>query len=74
MLGVAGSATATVVAGWMAPALIGLSVALLGRSFYVLYVQKRGTWPIKVLTWLSATFVVAFWTWRLLLAHGEGLR
>ncbi len=58
------------VAGWMSPALIGLSVVLLGRSFYVLYVQKRGTFPVKVLTWLSATFVIVFWTcywtWRLL--------
>jgi hypothetical protein len=50
----------------MAPVLIGLSVALLGRSFYVLYVQKRGTRPVKILTWLSAAFVVVFWTWRLL--------
>jgi hypothetical protein len=50
----------------MSPVLIGLSVALLGRSFYVLYAQKRGTRPVKILTWLSAVFVVVFWTWRLL--------
>jgi hypothetical protein len=50
----------------MSPALIALSVLLLGRSFYILYVQKRGTRPVKVLTWLAAAFVVGFWTWRLL--------
>jgi hypothetical protein len=50
----------------MSPALIGLSVVLLGRSFYVLYVQKRGTRPVKVLTWLSALFVLGFWTWHFL--------
>jgi hypothetical protein len=49
----------------VSPALIGLSVLLLGRSFYVLYVQKRGTRPVRVLTWLAAAFVVGFWTWRL---------
>jgi hypothetical protein len=55
----------------MSPVLVALSVALLGRSFYVLYVQKRGTRPVKVLTWLSAGFVVCFWTWWWLL-RGEG--
>jgi hypothetical protein len=54
-----------VVAGWISPVLIGLSVALLGRSFYILYVQKRGSGAAKVLTWLSATFIVGFWTWML---------
>jgi hypothetical protein len=29
-------------------------------------VQKRGSVAVKVLTWLSATFVVGFWTWRYL--------
>jgi len=51
----------------MSPVLIGLSVVLLGRSFWVLYVQKRGSRTVKVLTWLSATFVVCFWTWQLFL-------
>jgi hypothetical protein len=69
LLGVAGSATATkVVSGWMTPALMALSVVLLSRSFYVLYVQKRGTRPVKVLTWLSALFVAGFWTWHFFLA------
>ena len=59
----AGSAAAAVAARWIAPVLIALTVVLLGRSFYILYVQKRGSRPVKVLTWLSATFVVCFWTW-----------
>jgi hypothetical protein len=66
LLGLAGSAAAAYVAGWISPALIVLSVALLGRSFYIVYVQKRGEGAAKVLTWLSAVFVVGFWSWRLL--------
>jgi hypothetical protein len=64
---VAGGAAAAVAAGWMAPVLIGLSVVLLGRSFWILYVQKRGGLAVKALTWLSACFVVCFWTWQLFL-------
>lgn len=70
VLGAAGSVTATVVAGWISPVLIGLSVALLSRSFYVLYVQKRGSRAVAVLTWFSAAFVVGFWTWHLFLRQG----
>ena len=64
LLGLAGGAAVTV-AGWLAPVLIVLSVALLGRAFYVLYVRRRGNWASMVITWLSAAFVVAYWTWRL---------
>ena len=53
------------IAGWISPVLIVASAVLLGRSFYILYVQKRGTRPIKILTWLSTLFVIGFWTWRL---------
>jgi hypothetical protein len=53
------------VADWLAPVLIVLSVLLLGRAFYILYVRKVGTRTSAVITWLSAVFVVAFWTWRL---------
>jgi hypothetical protein len=42
LLGLAGG-TAASVAGWLAPVLIALSVALLARAHYVLYVLKRGT-------------------------------
>jgi len=70
---VAGSATATVVASsWIKWGLIALSVVLLGRSFWVLYVQKRGSGVVKVLTWLSALFVVGFWSWQLFLKKGGG--
>jgi len=52
------------VAGWLAPVLIGVSVVLLGRAFYILYARRRGTRVSKGLTWAAAVFVVAFWTWR----------
>jgi hypothetical protein len=53
------------VAGWLAPVLIGVSVLLLGHSFFVLYVRKRGSRFSAVVTWLSAAFVTGYWTWRL---------
>jgi hypothetical protein len=64
LLGLAGSAAASA-AGWLAPALIGLSIVLLGRAFYLLYVRKRGSRASTVITWLSAAFVIGYWTWRL---------
>ena len=51
--------------GWLAPVLIALSVVLLGRSFYILYVSKRGTVVTTVITWLSAAFVAGYWSYRL---------
>jgi hypothetical protein len=54
-----------VVKSWLAPVLIALSVLLLGRSFYILYVRRRGTRATAVITWLSAVFVVGYWTWQL---------
>ena len=50
---------------WLAPVLLGLSVLLLGRSFYILYVLGRGTRASAVITWLSAAFVIGYWTWRM---------
>jgi hypothetical protein len=64
LLGLAGSAAAGV-AGWLSPVLIVLSLALLGRAFWILYVVRRGTRTSVILTWLSALFVASFWTWRL---------
>jgi hypothetical protein len=55
-----------VVASWLAPVLIVLSVALLARAFYVLYVLGRGSRASTVITWLTAAFVAGFWTWQLL--------
>ena len=51
---------------WLAPVLIGLSVLLLLRSFYLLYVRRRGSRASAVITWLSAVFVIGFWTWQLM--------
>jgi hypothetical protein len=56
---------AAAVAGWLAPVLVGLSVLLLGRAFYVLYVRRRGTRASRVITWLAAAFVLGYWAWRL---------
>jgi hypothetical protein len=60
----AGTTTALVAARWLSPILIALSVLLLGRSFYALYVQQQGTRTSKVITWLSAATVVGFWMGR----------
>ncbi len=46
--------------------MIAVSLLLLGRAFYVLYVHRRGTRVSKVITWLSALLVAGFWTWRLI--------
>jgi len=54
------------VAYWLSPVLIGLSVLLLLRSFYILYVRRRGTRTSAVITWASAIFVIGFWTWHLI--------
>jgi hypothetical protein len=51
---------------WLAPVLIGLSVLLLLRSFYILYVRRRGTRASALLTWFATIFVISFWTWQLL--------
>jgi len=67
LLGLAGG-TAASVAGWLAPVFIILAVGLLARAFYILYVRQRGSRVSYVITWLSAVFVVGFWTWRLVLA------
>jgi hypothetical protein len=66
LLGLAGTATASIVSGWLAPVLIVLSLLLLGRSFYILYVLRRGTLATTIITWLAAAFVVGYWTWQLI--------
>jgi hypothetical protein len=50
----------------MSLALMAISVLLLSRTFYLLYVQRRGTRASRVVAWLAATFVIGFWTWRLI--------
>jgi hypothetical protein len=64
LLGLAGGAAASV-AGWLSPLMIALSVLLLGRAFYVLYVQGKGNRASAIITWLSAIFVAGYWTWQL---------
>jgi hypothetical protein len=64
LLGLAGT-SAALFARWLSPALMVLSVTLLARSFYSLYVQRRGTRTAKVVTWASSALVVIFWTYRL---------
>jgi hypothetical protein len=61
----AGTATASLITGWLMPVLIAVSVLLLGRSFYILYVSKRGTRATAVITWLATAFVIGYWSWRL---------
>jgi hypothetical protein len=65
LLGLAGT-TAALVARWFSPALLALSLALLGHSFYTLYGRGRGTRFSKVTTWASAASVAGFWAYRIL--------
>ena len=51
-------------AGWLWPFMIALSLLLLGRAFYVLYVKKRGNRVSAAITWASAVFVAGYWTWK----------
>jgi hypothetical protein len=54
------------VSHWLAPVLLTLSVLLLLRSFYILYVRRRGNRASTVITWMAAVFVIGYWTWRLM--------
>jgi hypothetical protein len=49
----------------MSLALMAISLLLLSRTFYLLYVQGRGTRASRIMAWLAAAFVIGFWTWRL---------
>ncbi len=63
---------ATVVTGWLSPLLLCASILLMGRSFYVLYVNKIGSGATAVITWCAFVFMVGFWTWYLFLG-GRGV-
>jgi hypothetical protein len=65
LLGLAGT-TAALVAGWLSPVLALMSAGLLGRSYYSLYVQRRGTRTSEIATWLATALVALMWTARLL--------
>ena len=71
LLGLAGGAAASV-AGWLWPVMIALSVLLLARAFYVLYVKKRGNRVSAAITWASAIFIAGYWSWKLLSAYSSG--
>jgi hypothetical protein len=51
--------------------LIGVSLLFLGRALYALYVKRNGTLATKIITWLSLTFIVVFWTWQLVFVRGS---
>ena len=59
------------VTGWLAPLLIGVSVLLQGRSFYVIYVRKISTRATVIIAWSSLVFMVGFWTWYLALGGSD---
>ena len=65
LLGLAGSVSASVVSGWLAPVLLCASLLMIGRSFYVIYVRKVGTRATVVIAWSSLVFMIGFWTWYL---------
>ena len=64
LLGLGGTAAA-IFARWLSPGLALLSAALLARSFYSLYRQRRGSRASRVTTWVSAALVVLLWSLRL---------
>ena len=70
LLGLAGSVTATAVGGWIAPLLLCASVALIGRSFYVIYVRGIRTQATVVIAWCALLFMGGFWVWWLTIGSG----
>jgi hypothetical protein len=51
-------------ASWLAPLMFGVSLALLARAHYVLYVLRRGNRMSSVITWVATFLVIGFWVWR----------
>ena len=49
---------------WLSPLFIGMSVVLLSRAHYMLYVLKRGNRASMAITWAATLFVIGFWTWQ----------
>ncbi len=48
----------------MSPILIGATIAALGRSYYLMYVLKKGNLFSKVITWSATAVVIGFWSWH----------
>jgi hypothetical protein len=63
LLGLAGSTAATI-AGILKPVFVGLSVLLIGRAHYVLYVRRQGNLASTIVTWLTTCLVIGFWIWQ----------
>jgi hypothetical protein len=64
LLGLAGT-SAALFARWLPPALMVLSLTLFARSFYGLYVHRRGTRTAEIVTWASSALMVVMWIYRL---------
>lgn len=62
------------VTGWLSPILLCVSILLMGRSFYVIYVRKISTRATVVITWCAFAFMVSFWTWYLALGGSDRMR
>lgn len=65
LLGLAGSGAALVAARWAAPVLLVVSLLLMGRSFYSIYVLKCGSRASRFMTWASVVTLSVVWTVRL---------
>ena len=65
---------ATVVTDWLSPVLIGMSILLQGRTFYVIYVRKISTPATVVIAWIGLVFMIGFWIWYLALGGGDWMR
>lgn len=65
LLGLAGSGAALAATRWVSLALLGVSILLMGRSFYTIYVLKCGSRASRWVTWISAAALVVIWTIRL---------
>ena len=70
LIGLGGTGAAGFATRWLSPFLAAVSVLFLARSFYLLYVRRRGTRLSAAITWGSAVLVAGFWMFRLV--RGEG--
>ena len=44
--------------------MIGATIVALGRSYYLLYVLKKGNFFSKIITWGATAVVAGFWGWH----------
>ncbi len=67
ILGLTGIMVARTVTQVLAPYLFVLSVLLLGRAHYLLYVKREGRPISHVITWISTVIAVTLWSVRWLI-------